>query len=73
MKAKSTTEIHFKDGQIVHKGDLLFVIDPRPYEIQLEQANAQFQTASATAGAKAPAPRSQHGEGTEVPQHGLRV
>src|SRR5258708_1686992 len=27
---------------------LLFVIDPRPYEIQLEQANAQFQTASAT-------------------------
>jgi multidrug efflux system membrane fusion protein len=42
------TEIHFKDGQIVHKGDLLFVIDPRPYEFQLEQANAQFQTASAT-------------------------
>jgi RND family efflux transporter MFP subunit len=42
------TGIHFKDGQIVHKGDLLFVIDPRPYEIQLEQANAQFQTASAT-------------------------
>src|SRR6202022_3738007 len=25
------TDIHFKDGQIVHKGDLLFVIDPRPY------------------------------------------
>ena len=25
------TEIHFTDGQIVHKGDLLFVIDPRPY------------------------------------------
>jgi multidrug efflux system membrane fusion protein len=34
------TEIHFKDGQIVHKGDLLFVIDPRPYEIKLAQANA---------------------------------
>src|SRR6266481_5504246 len=31
------TEIHFKDGQIVHKGDLLFVIDPRPYEIKLAQ------------------------------------
>jgi len=43
------TEIHFEDGQIVHKGDLLFVIDPRPFEIQLEQANAQFQTALATA------------------------
>src|SRR4051812_46298639 len=26
------TEIHFEDGQIVRKGDLLFVIDPRPYE-----------------------------------------
>ena len=34
------TEIHFKDGDIVHKGDLLFVIDPRPYEIKLEQAKA---------------------------------
>ncbi|MDR3537783.1 MAG: efflux RND transporter periplasmic adaptor subunit [Acetobacteraceae bacterium] len=42
------TEIHFTDGQIVHKGDLLFVIDPRPYEIQLQQANAQYQTALAS-------------------------
>src|SRR6266481_7372792 len=41
------TEIHFKDGQLVHKGDLLFVIDPRPYEIKLAQANAQLQTAKA--------------------------
>jgi membrane fusion protein, multidrug efflux system len=41
------TEIHFKDGQIVHKGDLLFVIDPRPYEIKLEQAKAVLQTATA--------------------------
>ncbi len=41
------TEIHFKDGQIVHKGDLLFVIDPRPYQIKLEQAKAALQTAAA--------------------------
>jgi RND family efflux transporter MFP subunit len=40
------TEIHFKDGQIVHKGDLLFVIDPRPYEIKRAQATAQLQTAT---------------------------
>ena len=41
------TEIHFKDGQIVHKGDLLFVIDPRPYEIKLAQAKAALDTANA--------------------------
>jgi len=40
-------EIHFKDGDIVSKGDLLFTIDPRPYEIRLAQANAQLETASA--------------------------
>ncbi|WP_024514308.1 efflux RND transporter periplasmic adaptor subunit [Bradyrhizobium sp. Tv2a-2] len=39
--------IHFKDGQIVHKGDLLFTIDPRPYEIKLAQANAALETAKA--------------------------
>jgi multidrug efflux system membrane fusion protein len=41
------TEIHFQDGEIVHKGDLLFVIDPRPYEIRLAEAKAQLQTATA--------------------------
>ena len=41
------TGIHFKDGDIVHKDDLLFTIDPRPYEIRLAQANAQLETASA--------------------------
>ncbi|WP_158304355.1 efflux RND transporter periplasmic adaptor subunit [Beijerinckia indica] len=41
------TEYHFKDGQNVHKGDLLFVIDPRPYQIQYEQAKASYRTAVA--------------------------
>ena len=41
------TGIHFKDGDIVHKGDLLFTVDVRPYEIRLAQANAQLETASA--------------------------
>ncbi|WP_336488387.1 efflux RND transporter periplasmic adaptor subunit [Methylobacterium nigriterrae] len=41
------TEIHFQDGQIVKKGELLFVIDPRPYEIKLAQAKAQAETAKA--------------------------
>jgi len=41
------TEYHFTDGQKVHKGDLLFVIDPRPYQIQYEQAKAGLRTAEA--------------------------
>src|SRR6266446_5985294 len=41
------TEIHFTDGQIVNRGDLLFVIDPRPYEAT--QAAAQAQLGQATA------------------------
>src|ERR1700739_1693337 len=41
------TGIHFKDGDIVHQGDLLFTIDPRPYEIRLAQAHAQLETANA--------------------------
>jgi RND family efflux transporter MFP subunit len=40
-------EIHFTDGQIVNKGDLLFVIDPRPYEIQLATAKATLEQANA--------------------------
>ena len=33
-------EVNFKEGQYVNKGDLLVVIDPRPYQVQLEQAEA---------------------------------
>lgn len=43
------TEIHFQDGQLIHKGDLLFVIDKRPYEIALAQAKAQLASAEANA------------------------
>ena len=31
----------------MHRGDPLFIIDPRPFQIRLEQAVAQFQTAQA--------------------------
>jgi multidrug efflux system membrane fusion protein len=33
-------ETHFTDGQPVNKGDPLFTIDPRPFEVALEQAKA---------------------------------
>ena len=32
--------VHFTDGQAVKKGELLFEIDPRPYQASLEQAQA---------------------------------
>jgi membrane fusion protein, multidrug efflux system len=35
-------KVQFKEGQIVQKGDLLIEIDPRPYEVQLEQAEGQL-------------------------------
>jgi multidrug efflux system membrane fusion protein len=41
------TGIFFKDGDIVRKGDLLFTIDRRPYEITLAEATAQLDVASA--------------------------
>jgi RND family efflux transporter MFP subunit len=36
------SEIHFKDGQSVKEGDLLFTIDRRPFEIALEQMRANL-------------------------------
>jgi membrane fusion protein, multidrug efflux system len=41
------TAISFQDGQIVKKGDPLFTIDPRPFQIRLDQAEAQLNTAKA--------------------------
>jgi membrane fusion protein, multidrug efflux system len=35
-------KVQFKEGQTVHQGDLLIEIDPRPYEVQLEQAQGQL-------------------------------
>lgn len=37
--------IHFDEGQIVQKDDLLFVIDPRPFEAELQGAKAALRQA----------------------------
>jgi membrane fusion protein, multidrug efflux system len=34
-------KLHFRDGQIVNVGDLLFTIDKRPFEIAVESAEAE--------------------------------
>jgi multidrug efflux system membrane fusion protein len=39
------TEIRFHDGQRVKAGDILFVIDPRPYEAAVTKAKSDLQTA----------------------------
>src|SRR3546814_250846 len=41
--------VAFDEGQEVEKGDLRFVIDPRPYQAALDQAQAQLQRARAEA------------------------
>jgi RND family efflux transporter MFP subunit len=41
-------QIHFTDGQMVKKGDMLFSIDHRPFQIVLEQARANLAQAEAT-------------------------
>ncbi len=37
------TEIHFEAGAIVKKGDLLYVIDPRPYQADFDRAAAEVE------------------------------
>jgi membrane fusion protein, multidrug efflux system len=36
------TNIHFADGADIKKGDLLFTIDPRPFQVSLQQAEANL-------------------------------
>jgi membrane fusion protein, multidrug efflux system len=39
--------VAFKDGALVNPGDLLFVIDPRPYQAEVDQGAANLQNAEA--------------------------
>jgi multidrug efflux system membrane fusion protein len=43
------TEIRFEDGQLVKKGEVLFVIDPRPYEAAVAKAEANLASARTNA------------------------
>jgi multidrug efflux system membrane fusion protein len=41
------TERHFQDGENLRKGQILFVIDPRPYQAQVDSAQAALAQAKA--------------------------
>ena len=41
------TGIHFKEGSRVKKGQLLYTVDPLPYQAKVEQARGQLATAEA--------------------------
>src|SRR6201997_419528 len=41
------TNVEFKDGDMVHAGDLLYIIDSRPFEAVAEQADGQLSDARA--------------------------
>src|SRR5262245_35816088 len=50
VRARATgylVKIYFEDGDRVKEGDVLFEIDPRPYQAQLDQAKAQVNLAKA--------------------------
>jgi len=44
--AGEVTAIHFRDGEIVQKGQLLFTIDPRPFAAALAEARANVASAA---------------------------
>ncbi|WP_284177462.1 efflux RND transporter periplasmic adaptor subunit [Rhabdaerophilum sp. SD176] len=40
-------KVHFRDGQVVNKGDLLFSIDQRPFQLSVDAARADVERAKA--------------------------
>jgi membrane fusion protein, multidrug efflux system len=42
--------VHFHDGAMVKKGELLFTIDPRPYQAEVDRAAAQLASAQSRSG-----------------------
>ncbi|MES3000243.1 MAG: efflux RND transporter periplasmic adaptor subunit, partial [Pseudomonadota bacterium] len=45
--AGAIQSVHFREGALVHKGDLLITIDPAPYAAEAERSEAQVAAAQA--------------------------
>ena len=43
-------KIHFTDGQYVKKGDLLFELDPRPFQAEIDRMREQLEGLRSTKG-----------------------
>jgi membrane fusion protein (multidrug efflux system) len=41
-------EVDVKEGQVVHKGDVLFKLDPKPFQIALDQAESRVASTALT-------------------------
>jgi multidrug resistance efflux pump len=59
------TQLHVRDNQFVHKGDVLLEIDPADYRIALDRAQAQLQSAAA---ALDYARQDEHRKGILIPE-----
>ncbi|MCX7872130.1 MAG: efflux RND transporter periplasmic adaptor subunit [Verrucomicrobiae bacterium] len=63
--------IHFQDGAEVKAGDLLFIIDPKPFEAELARANAELARAKASL-EQARANKTQAGTRLELANNDLK-
>jgi membrane fusion protein (multidrug efflux system) len=63
-------EVDVHDNQFVHKGDALFRLDPRPFEVAVEQSQARLATAQQDISA-AQASYTQRGADVQAGQSGL--
>ena len=45
--AGSIVDVHFREGSLVHKGDVLFTVDPAPYGAEVQRTEALLATAQA--------------------------
>lgn len=67
-------KVNYDDGQFVHKGDVLVLIDPTDYKVALDRAQAEYQDSLANLqGAQANVPVSSVGSSSQINSAGADV